>query len=302
MLKVSTTKTRVYAVSAAILFVFMLAGAVYINPQGTQTNKYNVENTLGLSLDVLSAKVDARVAQMKLISKGLANDKHIHAWVNDGFDASQEPVLVDKLGFYVEEYGLTSASFADKNSHKYWNHEGFLRVLTPETDTWYFAYLASAKQDLVSVYYDQNKKRVDLYVNYQQTDGNGLSGIATSFNGVLNMLNDSVFAQHGTVFLVDSAGIIQVQSGSSGEKKYDQVGQDDASGPQNLQLLLGENNAKLMLKAQGEQGAQFTSSLSDENMLIGSSYIPSMAWFMVAQVPKDALAKSLSAPLTKHDE
>ncbi len=66
----------------------------------------------------------------------------------------------------VDEYALTSASFADTKTNKYWNHEGFLRVLQPNLDTWYFAYLASGQQDLISVYHDKNKHRVDLYVNY----------------------------------------------------------------------------------------------------------------------------------------
>jgi hypothetical protein len=60
----------------------------------------------------------------------------------------------------------------------------FFKVLQPETDTRYFAYLASKQQDLISVYHDKNKKHVDVYVNYHQTKGNGLLGIATSFNGV----------------------------------------------------------------------------------------------------------------------
>jgi hypothetical protein len=62
------------------------------------------------------------------------------------------------------------------------------------------------------VYHDKNKKHVDVYVNYQQSKGNGLSGIATSFNGVLDILNISIFAKHGEVYLVDSLGKTQVQT------------------------------------------------------------------------------------------
>ena len=79
-------------------------------------------------------------------------------------------------------------------------------MLQPEIDTWYFAYLKSGDADLVSVYHDKNKNRVDVYVNYQQTDGVGLSGIATSFDGVLDMLKNSLFSEHGEIYLVDSFG------------------------------------------------------------------------------------------------
>jgi methyl-accepting chemotaxis protein len=85
-----------------------------------------VEQEYHLSLENLSQVIDARIASMKLIAFTLANDKHIRRWVDNGFAVNQESILVEKLGFLVNEYGLTSASLADKNTHKYWNHGGFL--------------------------------------------------------------------------------------------------------------------------------------------------------------------------------
>lgn len=252
-----------------------------------------VETTLGLRLNLLSAQIDARVGQMKLISKSLANDTHIHAWVEGGFDASQESVLVEKLTFFVQEYDLTSASFADKNTHKYWNHEGFLRQLTPEVDTWYYAYLASGSQDLISVYHDQNKQRVDLYVNYQQTSGRGLSGIATSFDGVLNKLNDSVFAEHGTVYLVDADGKIHMQSNRRVTVKSQSLQKtaQKNDGENTLQALFNKRNVASLLQSTDVPSAQVISLGGNDEApqtLIASSYMPSMGWFLVAHVAEDA--------------
>jgi hypothetical protein len=301
MLKIySNNNMRGIFISALLIIVVLVLSAVYISQQVAKSNKRITENELVLRLANLSAQIDARIGQMKLISKSIANDKHIHAWVNAGFDVTQESTLVDKLGFFVQQYDLTSASFADKNTNKYWNHEGFLRQLTPEIDTWYFAYIATANQDLVSVYHDQNNKRVDLYVNYQQTNGNGLSGIATSFNGVLDMLNNSVFAQYGTVYLVDSSGKIQVQS--SNKTNYKQSKQV-SDGTATLQLLFSDSIAASILSPKPEQSAQFSDHamyIKDENMLLGSSYIPSMNWFVVVNVPKDAFHISLLGSLPEH--
>lgn len=316
MFKNFSNNTRIAALSALLLVVVLLLGGMSINQQVNDSKNRIVETDLALRLASLGAKIDARVGQMKLISKSLANDKHIHAWVNGGFNAEQESILVEKLGFFVREYDLTSASFADKETHKYWNHEGFLRQLTPAIDTWYFAYLASGNQDLVSVYHDKNKKRVDLYVNYQQTNGNGLSGIATSFNGVLDMLNNSVFAEHGSVYLVDRSGKIQMQSDNLSTKLGEQVAKADE--PQTLQLLFDESTVSKILSVASQQSAMSGSALSAAYMqentaqfidfantaleknnphkgsLLGSSYIPSMDWFIVTHVPKDAFLLSLT--------
>ena len=249
----------------------LLSLSIYFWSQGKAVEMGMLEQEYHLSLVNLSQKIDARIANMKLIAFTLANDKHIHHWVDTGFADEQESILVDKLGFLVKEYGLTSASFADKNTHKYWNHEGFLRVLQPEVDAWYFAYLADNETDLITVYHDKNKNRVDVYVNYQQPDGNGLSGIATSFDGVVGMLTTSLFAELGDVYLVDSSGQIQVH------------GNADIAGNKRLQDLFSEHSVDTILQP---DSSQFIVTDQTGDGLLGARYIPSMNWYVVAHIRK----------------
>lgn len=261
-----------------VLAIFSVSdGYAWSHVSGLKEQK--IQGELPLVLDNLAQTIDARVAKMKLLSKTIANDAHIHDWVNNDFDAEKEAILVNKLGFLVKEFELTSASFADKNTHKYWNHEGFLRILEPEVDTWYFAYLQSGNQDLVSVYHDKNKHRVDLYVNYQQTDGNGLSGIATSFDGVLDLLKASIFAKQGDIFLVDGSGKIQVHANP------------EIAGNKYLKDIVGEAMAKTLLN---ENTTQFLINDNVQKTLAGSSYMPNMGWFVVTEVSTDAILSSPS--------
>jgi len=258
-------------VSAVFVIACLLLSITYVWTEAKAADERLLEQQFNLSLVNLSQNIDARISSMKLIAKTVANDKHIHDWVENGFAANQESILVNKLGYLVNEYGLTSASFADKNTHKYWNHEGFLRVLQPETDSWYFAYLASSESDLVSVYHDKNKHRVDVYVNYQQPDGNGLSGIATSFDGVLDMLKNSLFAKHGDIYLVDSSGKIQVHA------------EADIAGVKNLQDMFSKEIVVSLLQPNFPAFIEVNQS---GNELLGASYIPSMNWYVVASVTK----------------
>lgn len=260
-------------VSGFIVIVCLVMFIVYAWSELGMTNAQKAEQQFQLTLENLSQKIDARIASMKLIAKIVANDKHIHLWLETGQETDQETVLIEKLGFLVEEYELTSASFADKKTNMYWNHEGFLRELSPEIDTWYFAYLASGQQDLISVYHDKNKKRVDLYVNYQQPDGNGLSGIATSFNGVLEMLDTSIFAELGEIYLVDSSGKIQVH------------GNSEIAGEKSLQDLFSGELAVALLQP---NLTQFIKNTQDETRLLGSSYIPSMDWYVIVDLAQMA--------------
>ena len=220
---------------------------------------------LQLTLENIATKIDQRISSLKMLANTIANDTHIQAWVTQDFTPQHEILLVDKLGYLVHEYGLTSASFADIDSHQYWNHEGFLRVLDPNIDTWYFAFINTGKQDLISVYHDKNKHRVDLYVNYRQPNGRGLSGIATSFDGVVDMLAQSPLSQLGEVFIVDAQGVIQVHPDPL------------IAGQDSLQQRYSTDTAAQLLTKQAFNHTH-------DNVYLASSYIASMDWFVVTQL------------------
>lgn len=247
-----------------------------IPPQVIEDSQVQVSNEQ-LQLDNLALNISARISNMLLIAKSIANDTHIHAWVKQGMPqqpitgaseaSALETTLLNKLGFYVGEFDLTSASFADKNSNKYWNHEGFLRVLEPSIDTWYFAYLASQQAKLVSIYHDQNKHRVDLYVNFQQLDGNGLSGVASSFNSFLDKLNTHSLAGKGDLLIVDANAKVQVHQN----------------------ILMGEKSLTLDALYNEKQSAAILSQLQNvemqgaemQNDAILSARIDSTDWYLI---------------------
>lgn len=264
---------RKYALYAMFILASIFAVGCSNEPADKPFQQRIIDKEFSLAVKNLGHQVDARISSMKLIAKTVANDTYIHAWVNNGFSQDEESLLVDKLAFLVQEYALTSASFADKNTNKYWNNEGFLRILAPETDTWYFAYLNSNEQDLVSVYHDKNKKRVDLYVNYQQIGGNGLSGIATSFNGMLDTLNASFLAKHGDIYLADKSGKVQVHVNS------------DVAGSATLQGMFDESTAQDLL---ANSAPGFMAIIETKDSLLGSTYVPSMGWFLIVAVERDS--------------
>jgi methyl-accepting chemotaxis protein len=266
----STAPSR-FLIADFLLLVGLLSVLLVLSPIVKASDVHSVDKNLSLSLQNLSQQIDARIANMKLIAKTVASDTHIHHWVNNGFAQEQESLLIDKLGFLVSEYKLTSASFADKNTNRYWNHEGFLRVLQPEIDTWYFAYLASKEQDLISVYHDKNNDRVDIYVNYQQINGNGLSGIATSFDGVLEILSSSEFAKKGEVYLVDPTGKIQVHANA------------ELAGSKLLQNLYSKEALRALFK---KSPIETHVASKPTNTLLAASYIPSMTWYLVVALPE----------------
>ena len=85
--------------------------------QVTTKSQDTVTNIQILELDLLTKNIEQRISTLQLIARSLANDAHIHSWVNSDMPESGEQVLLDKLNFFVDEYDLTSASFADKTTN-----------------------------------------------------------------------------------------------------------------------------------------------------------------------------------------
>lgn len=252
-----------------LVYISITCGEVSANEETTTDS---ADSVTALTLQNIAAQIDTRIVSMKMLANTIANDTHIQQWVEQGFASEAEALLVDKLGYLVDEYQLTSASFADTQSNKYWNHEGFLRVLQPDVDTWYFAYLASGKQDLISVYHDKNKHRVDLYVNYKQTNGNGLSGIATSFDGVMAIMTASSLNEQGEVFIVDNLGMIQLHANPA------------LAGQASLEQRYSRDAAQVLLTKQAFNRFEFKLQSTQRDQQLVSTYIPSMGWYVVGQI------------------
>lgn len=268
MLKQTPHKSTISSVIIFLSIILQSYSALALQKPLEQPVLEATELDSTLSLQNIALKIDKRIANMKILANTIANDTHIHQWVDAGHPEVQEKILLEKLAYVVGEYELTSASFADTQSNKYWNHEGFLRVLDPKIDTWYFNYLASNQQDLISVYHDKNKHRVDLYVNYRQENGLGLSGIATSFDGVVSMLSNSELNQFGELFIVDSLGKIQVHN------------DPDIAGSSSLEAKFGSDIATVLLRKQTVNQIRHE---QDKNVYLASALIPSMSWFVVFQ-------------------
>lgn len=219
----------------------------------------------------INAKIDKEISIMSAIAKQIATDTFLLDWFAQGHDEIGEKRLLNKLNSIIDAYGFSTASFVDRKSGHYWNQDGYLRQLKNDSkDAWFNTYKDSGNEDLVSVYAYPNSNKIDLFVNYQQLDGNGLSGIAKSFEDVVNLLNSFKLEKTGFVYLVDSKGLIQLHK----DKKL--IGKPISS-------IYGDVSSRELLNAKDFNLS--TSMVKGKELFVVSSFIPSAQWYVVAQVP-----------------
>lgn len=233
------------------------------------------ERELPAVLKQIRNRIDREVTVLLGAAESLANNPMILERTTTTTNPEGEQQVIDLLIDTKRQYNLADASVSNRETANYWNQEGFLRTLTPDRDGWFFAFRSSGEPKMVSVY-TSSTEGVKLFLNYQQVSGKGLAGVSKTMGEMINFLDGFKLEQSGFVYLVDGEGTIRIHRDESKLGKLTLV---DEYGSAASALV---NEAPFALIEQKHQG---------KNLLVATSYIESMGWYVVAELPKaEALA------------
>lgn len=258
-------------VTFAVLLSTILVGVL------SQRSAKNVvqQRMLGSELPSLMMqirnKIDLDISTLMNAAEQLASSRMLLQWLEDGRPQAQETQVVAQLKDITRQYKLAQASYADRQTAAYYTQDGFLRVLTPAQDGWFFGYRDSGQERMLNVFTEANGE-VKLFINYQQPNGRGLVGLAKSLDDMVRLLSSFKIEETGFVYLVDAKGEVKLHPDTS------QIGKS------NLSNLYKDANSSALLN-RGDFNL-INTKINGENMLVASSYIASMDWYLVAQVPE----------------
>lgn len=215
-------------------------------------------------------RLEKDIVTLMNAAEQLASSRMLLKWLEDGRPESDEPRVVAQLKDVTRQYSLVQASYADRQSAAYYTQDGFLRVLTPEQDGWFFGYRDSGQERMLNVFTEANGE-VKLFINYQQPNGRGLVGLAKSLDDMVRLLGSFTIEETGFVYLVDASGKVQLH-------------QDKGKiGRATLSSLYGGDSGRLLNQS---DFSLLRTEVDGESKLVASSYIPSMNWYLVAEVPE----------------
>ncbi|OOF12563.1 methyl-accepting chemotaxis protein [Salinivibrio sp. PR5] len=237
-----------------------------------------LENELPTTLTQFRDSIDSEVNQLQSAARQLASNPVMLDMISSDMSASEEARVIEQLNILREQYGLNDASIANRKTGQYWNQNGFLRVLTRDKDGWFYNFLDSGNATMAQVFQEDNGD-LKLFVNFQQLNGTGLAGFSRSLDDMTQFLNQFKIEQSGFVFLVNAQGEVQLHRDTS------------LMGEKNLTDLYGAQARSLLNK--GDFNLLDTKVNGDE-LLLASSYVPSMDWFVIADVPADEVYAPLN--------
>ena len=216
-------------------------------------------------------KIELDISSLMNAAEQLASSRMLLQWLENGRPPEQEPQVVAQLKDITRQYHLAQASYADRQTAAYYTQDGFLRVLTPAQDGWFFGYRDSGQERMLNVFTEANGE-VKLFINYQQPNGRGLVGLAKSLDDMVRLLDSFKIEKTGFVYLVDAKGEVKLHPDAS------QIGKSSLKS-----LYSGANMSSLLNRSDFNL---INTDIQGENTFVASSYIPSMDWYLVAQVPE----------------
>lgn len=238
-----------------------------------------LENELPTTLTQFRDTIDSEVNQLQSAARQLASNPVTLDILNQGITPIEEARVVKQLNVLRDQYDLNDASIANRETGQYWNQNGFLRVLTREKDSWFYNFLDSGNATMAQVFQEDNGE-LKLFVNFQQLNGKGLAGFSRSLEDMTRFLNQFKIEQSGFVFLVNADGMVQLHRDT------------DLMGEKTLSDVYGAQARSLLQK--GDFNLLDT-HINGKEVLLASSYVPSMDWYVIADVP----AEEVFAPLNQ---
>ncbi|HDN9018345.1 TPA: methyl-accepting chemotaxis protein [Aeromonas salmonicida] len=271
MLARLTLKQKILAtVTLAVVLSCLLVG--YFSQRSAQQliETRMFEQELPNLTQRIGKEIEKDLTSVANAARQLANDSFVLDWVARGMPKEQESILIDQLKDMTAQYGLVTASFADRQSAAYYNQDGFLRNLTPEQDAWFYGYTKSPQDLMLSIFRETNGE-VKLFVNFQQLNGRGLAGLAKSLDSMVSMLANFRIGDSGFVFMTDGSGKVKLHPDAA------RIDRD------NLTQLASGTTTNLLTK---QAFAATQAEVDGQAVILATSYIPMLDWYLVAQVPE----------------
>ncbi|WP_265420991.1 methyl-accepting chemotaxis protein [Aeromonas salmonicida] len=271
MLARLTLKQKILAtVTLAVVLSCLLVG--YFSQRSAQQliETRMFEQELPNLTQRIGKEIEKDLTSVANAARQLANDRFVLDWVARGMPKEQEAILIDQLKDMTAQYGLVTASFADRQSAAYYNQDGFLRNLTPEQDAWFYGYTKSPQDLMLSIFRETNGE-VKLFVNFQQLNGRGLAGLAKSLDSMVSMLANFRIGDSGFVFMTDGSGKVKLHPEAA------RIDRD------NLTRVASGTTTNLLTK---QAFAATQAEVDGQAVILATSYIPMLDWYLVAQVPE----------------
>ena len=196
-------KKHMLLISNMIIIIAIVAGFSAIVYKDTRSYQDLAENQLESVVNLadinISKQIDSSMSKPVMVSKTMANDEFLKAWLLDEPKNSGNSAYLNELYNYLKayqaKYSYTTIFCVSAQSGNYYYQGGFNKTLSEKDahDIWYYNFLGSGKEyDLEVDTNEADNNDVTLFINFrvEGSDGKlfGVIGVGLK----INLIEDTI--------------------------------------------------------------------------------------------------------------
>ncbi len=280
------------------LSVLLLLSFAVINILSYSVSKSSLRNNIiTSSLPSISDNIYSDIHKSLLVpthvSSLMANDTFVKDWVING---EQDTALITKYLLEIKErYGFVSTFLISHRSNRYYHFKGLHKIVSPGNrhDVWYYNFIGSNVEMDLDVDNDEAAAdQMTIFINHRLTDYQGrllgVTGVGLSLGSIGRLFADFQQRYATNVYLVDSEGVIQIQSDPAMVAK------------QNIRELEGLSGAANAILAASEEPTLVEYDRGNTHIILMSRLIPEFGWHLVVEKEQNEALASIRANLTRN--
>ena len=171
-------KRHILLISNSIIILSIVIGFIGMVYTDTKTyqslSEEHLESTLTLADIDISKQIENSMSRPVMVSKTMANDEFLKAWLikekNDSISNNELDQLYSYLKTYQRKYGYTTVFCISSSTGNYYYQDGFNKTISSEDphDVWYYNFVESGQEYDLEVDTNQsNNDTITVFVNFR---------------------------------------------------------------------------------------------------------------------------------------
>jgi methyl-accepting chemotaxis protein len=208
-------------------------------------------------------------------SRNIAKNTFIENWLKGGEQVEQLDTYIAYLArIKNDNNAITSFIVSDKTSN-YYTHSGLVRQIDQNEDQWFYNFINSNKAYELSIDIDKMLGKAAVFINYAiEIDGErvAIGGVGRSLDSMTDLIKSYKVGDKGFVYLVNEKGEVQLHPNKS---------------------LIGKTINLSAIK----NGKLETKEQNGVDVIIASTPIQSLNWYLVAEIPEEQLYSAINSAI-----
>ena len=233
--------------------------------------------------------IEKELATPLAVSKSIASNEFVIDWMKRGEPPEELDLITQYQSTIFNQFNASTIFIVSEPSNTYYHERGILKNLqrSEPRDQWFYSFLASGKDYSIDI--DEATNKATVFINYGiKIDGEirGVGGIGRSMDAMTDMIRNYTIGESGIVFLVDEQGLVKLHP------------DQNKTGALNINDQAGLNTVVERVKNDGQfQFGQI--DVNGEAHIVAALPLPSLNWYVVAELPSAELYAALRVVLLK---